>query len=791
MPIRGAVRAGWAILTVAALLAPASAPALVQVDALTEVRSIRFEGLKSLNQHRLQSVLQTKDRGGAYGLRVALGKLPLVPSPARQPFSPLTLQEDVARIRRAYAAAGFFRPKVRYTVKKDEKKNLLDITFVIDEGAPARFTAVSIVPRDTLTTLPIPANEQKAWRSVEKSILAQRGRRVSVEEARGGRDRLIAWWRNRGHPLATVTTRVNADSARTQVQITYRVAPGPFARFGPVSVTGNHSVNDRVIRHQANIVPGRPYSDDAMNHAELDLQELDIVRVAHVEAPSVLAADSALADSLRRATRLDSLRTVAGRVDSIPLPAAESTAVVARADSGRAGARVATVAVESGDSVQVAPWSPAGDSMPSVLVRITEADRRLVSGDLGYVSDAGLSSEAHWTHRNFSGGGRSLTVTGLAQTGWLAVSQNPDRRYRFSVALKQPSLVSRRVSGVLTPFIEYRNDTQDRSLQYGYNVTLVRRKGALQTLSLDYQLARRHIYQYNFEDLASGDIDLLTFLTQVAQGQLDSLGTNLLNSTVTLSATVGKLDDAANPRRGAVIRPAFQVTVPTALSSTSFYRLDVTANGFMPVGKNSVLAIRARAGDLYPFGKSLPGPGDDAQTKFLQLRDVSFTGGGTGDVRGWENRLLGPKVPDVRFEQVGDSLVAFADGYVPYGGFAKMSFSAELRMPLPGMGPNFGSLVFLDGGRVWTDDPRFGPTFAGNDPNGQERLFMAAGLGFMMKTPVGPVQISAGYKLNPSILDLASSEDVLRASAAGIPLDTLHRKNSRRWQLHLSIGSSY
>ena len=64
---------------------------------------------------------------------------------------------------------------------------------------------------------------------------------------------------------------------------------------------------------------------------------------------------------------------------------------------------------------------------------------------------------------------------------------------------------------------------------------------SLQSITLDYQLARRHVYQYNFADLSSGEIDLLTFLTQVAQGQLDSLGTNLLSSTITLSALLGTL----------------------------------------------------------------------------------------------------------------------------------------------------------------------------------------------------------------------------------------------------------
>src|SRR5262249_4865488 len=158
------------------------------------------------------------------------------------------------------------------------------------------------------------------------------------------------------------------------------------------------------------------------------------------------------------------------------------------------------------------------------------------------------------------------------------------------------------------------------------------------SVSLDYQLARRIVEEYRFGDLASGDIGLFTFLVQASQGLLDSLGSSLLNSTFTLSGNLGSLDDPANPHRGTILRPAIQVTAPSALSSTEYWRIDVLGSGFLPLGHAAVLATRARFGQLFPFGKSLPGPGDDPQTKFLQLHDVAFTAGGTGDVRGWENR---------------------------------------------------------------------------------------------------------------------------------------------------------
>ena len=48
------------------------AAAQIPIDPLTEVRAIRFEGQHALSERKLRALLKTKDRGAAYGLRVAL-----------------------------------------------------------------------------------------------------------------------------------------------------------------------------------------------------------------------------------------------------------------------------------------------------------------------------------------------------------------------------------------------------------------------------------------------------------------------------------------------------------------------------------------------------------------------------------------------------------------------------------------------------------------------------------------------------------------------------------------------
>ena len=722
----------------ALLLAAPAVRAQIPVDPLTEVRVIRFSGEHALSERKLRALLQTKDRGPAYGLRVALGKIPGVPSPAHHPFSPLVLQQDVVRLRQAYAAAGYFLAHVRYDVHRDEARNLLDITFVCEEGRPLLLADVSVTGADSTTALEVPEHDRKSWNRLVRNLLRQRGKPLAIEAATDGRDRLRGWWRDRGHPLALATIHSHADTARSVASLAYRVVPGPFARFGDVDVEGTRSLPAGTVRRLTPIDSGDAYSAAALERTRLSLKQLSIIRVVNVDVPALAAADTS--DTTHGA----------GDFGSTPLP---------------------------------------------VRVQITEGESRVIGGDLGYVTDGGIAAEANWEHRNFSGGGRSLNLTSTAQTGWLALADTPDERDRLGLALRQPGFLHPQLAGVLAPFVEYRDDSQDRSTQYGVNLSLVRQVSQFQSASLSYQIADREIHEYRAGDLASGEIDLLTFLTQVAQGALDSLGSSVKSSTFTLSGITGKLDHAANPRLGIILRPAVQVTAPNRWSSTSFWRADVSANAFLPVQRHVTLAARGTLGRLFPFGKSVPAPGEDPTNKFLQLRDVMFTAGGTGDVRGWENRLLGPKVPDTRFTTEPDTngdgkpeLIPHTDSYVPLGGLERLSFSVELQVPLPGLGPNFGGHAFLDGGRVRTTDNRFDLQ---QGAHGQENMFYATGAGVDIRTPVGPIKMGVGYKLNPSLTDLVDPAVLLRGAAEGKPLDTLPREQSRRWQFYLAIGASY
>ncbi|HSG50413.1 MAG TPA: BamA/TamA family outer membrane protein, partial [Longimicrobiales bacterium] len=203
-----------------------------------------------------------------------------------------------------------------------------------------------------------------------------------------------------------------------------------------------------------------------------------------------------------------------------------------------------------------------------------------------------------------------------------------------------------------------------------------------------------------------------------------------------------------------------------------------------PVDRRISLFLRGSAGRLFPFGES--DPGGQARTRaIVGLRDVMFTAGGTSDVRGWGNGLMGSKIPDVGVSEDG---TVVADRFVPAGGLARLTGTVEVGLPFPFLPAPHRTFTFLDAGRVWSPGEAYDP---GDPELRREGWAFGTGAGLEFGTLVGPIRIAAGYKLNPLPVDLLAPGDVARAILDDVPLEELEQASIRRWHLHLSIGRSF
>jgi outer membrane protein insertion porin family len=714
-------RAGSILLVLSQLLG--AGPAVAQ-DSLLAIRpdaqvgsvEFRFSGSQSFSQAELGTRIALRGRGSLYGLRRALGELPLVPSPGRYGFDPVELQKDVVRLRQFYRRAGFAQPHVDYQVRTNDPGTVVDVSYLIDEGPAAVLRTVQVVGPDRAASLVLPDSLRPSWGELETRLAARRGQRFGEADLAAAQDTLIRWLHDHGYPFAQVRSTRTVDTAQQAVDVGLQADPGPLTRIGTITVEGNSSVGDRVVLRELPFRTGDLYSARTMASARTRLQAVDLL------ARTVVDVDS----------------------------------------------------------------QPAADSTVSVRVQVQETRPRLTLAEVGYVSEAaGLTGRVQWTDPNFTGGARSLTASLEAQSGAGAVGTEAEQLLRGSLSLTQPYVFVPRLSFVVGPYVEYRNDLRDQSVAVGVNAALVHRLAALSSIALEYRFSRRHIYEYHFGAVSSGDIDLLELLALKYPPLVDSLGYNENKSTFALSGSFAEVDNLTDPRRGWIVRPTAKITFPGAWSTAQFGRLDLSVSRFQPLGRDVVLAARVSAGRLYPFGKSVPSEGSDPIFSFIHLRDESMTAGGTNDVRGWGDRKLGPKVPDVEAHIVGADTVLTADEYVPIGALARVTGSLELRFPTPGMTPAWRTQVFLDAGRVWTPDERFSQTVLLPE---QTELRWSAGVGLSYQTPVGAIGLSLGYKLNPSPLDLRDAGKVLDAFVAGEPIESVPTDAFSRLHLHFSFG---
>jgi outer membrane protein insertion porin family len=433
------------------------------------------------------------------------------------------------------------------------------------------------------------------------------------------------------------------------------------------------------------------------------------------------------------------------------------------------------------------PRDSARDSTVVVMMHVTENPEHLIKGEAGFISSGGVTSQAAWTDRSWLRGLRTFTIAATAQTG-LGALENPSQQlYRLNLTAFQPYVGDRRLSLAGGPFIEYRDDLRDRSWAVGLQGSLVWAPAPLKSLTLGYSLSHRRVFDYGFgNDLGPEEyLPLLNLADPAAAGTLEK---SRNRSALSLEGSYGRLDRIANPRQGYVIRPRVEVTLP-GFNTSEYVLADLGATAYLPLSKRLGFTFRAATGRIFPYGKSTESADDEsAFVSLLRLRDVTFTAGGSRDVRGWGTLLVGPKLPQVELQEHDDSTVTISDRYTPIGGLARLLGSVEFHFPMPMLGEAFQPYLFYDGGRIWIPNSRF-MLHAGELD--QDEFYQGVGIGIGYETLVGAIQVALGYKLNPSPLDRRAPQDVLDALAAGTAIDAAPTSNSRRFHLHFSIGTSF
>ena len=199
----------------------------------------------------------------------------------------------------------------------------------------------------------------------------------------------------------------------------------------------------------------------------------------------------------------------------------------------------------------------------------------------------------------------------------------------------------------------------------------------------------------------------------------------LISETPRLISSVGvgfvwdTRNNVIDPTSGNISRTGVEFAGGPFGGNTDFIRYTASTRFFFPFYLNTVFSVAARYGliDFRNLGNEL-------------LVSERFFLGGPNDLRGYEFRRVGPRVP----EDDG--------GFVIIGGVQEVFFTAEYIFPLiPQVG--FKGVVFFDMGNAFNDGQNLSV-----DPRDLRKDY---GFGIRWVSPMGPLRFEIGFPIGDTL----------------------------------------
>lgn len=360
------------------------------------------------------------------------------------------------------------------------------------------------------------------------------------------------------------------------------------------------------------------------------------------------------------------------------------------------------------------------DSTLNIILRVREHPKRSIQTMIGFGREELLRGQLSWQNRNVNGRGHRFGTSGRASF----IEQRLSADYLF------PYVFNSRSSNVVTVFGQHKLEPSFELFRTGINNSLIYQISRSKTASATYEFSINEELSRNLET---------------------TLPDTMINYNVSSLSLSGYYSQGLTREpRGWLVQPFVEFSGTFGESSFSFQKVLLDLRRYTQISNSLTFAARINTGAIfYDQARQLPS-------------NIRLFTGGTNSVRGWNRQNLGPS--RASFDEDGEF-----ESFVPVGGRALFSFNIELRQQLTGVIPNLGLAAFLDGGQVWQDLDRLD----------ERPVQYGAGGGIRYQSPIGPVRVDVGYKLNPTEEDLNIYEGRDYGSALS------------RIGIHFSIGQAF
>jgi outer membrane protein insertion porin family len=579
-------------------------------------------------------------------------------------------------------------------------------------------------PPVLVTSLAIDGLEDVAERAeVQRDLPLEVGDPFDRLLLQGSADTLVRRLRDRGYPAAQVFSGFDVDRDARTARASLDAVPGDSVAVGPITVVGVERVDTALVRDLLATRPGRPFSQSNLVASQVSLYTSELFRFASVDV-----------------------------------------------DSG---------------------WIPGPEPVP-LRVQVTEGRFHQVRGGFGYGTDDCLRVGAGFTERNLLGEGRILDLSlrfsklgvgepfrseQVASTLCSPIEDDSigsgKLNFNATLGLRRPAFLSYRNIGTASLFAERRSEVRVyRREELGFGIGLARTAWNRFPIGVHYRLgygrteAQPATYCANFNACTPSDI------AQFQQRRL--LG------VVSLSGTLNRTNNALDPSRGTL--SAFELAHSSGLTGSSdlqyFTRGVLDLSWYLPFGRTTVLAFRARGGYVYA-----PRADFDSGAVTYVPPEQRFYAGGPNDVRGYERNELGPVVYVIRDEDIPPDLDDIDPDDLRFsatGGNTLFVANAELRFPAPVLRNRLRLAAFVDAGGVWQ---------LGIDDAPPSAFRVTPGFGIRIATPLGPARLDVGF--NPYKRESGALYEETDTGELLLITDDFVAPKRRSYTIHFAVGHAF
>lgn len=647
--------------------------------------------------------------------------------------------------------------------------------------------------------------------------------------------RLRVFYWKRGFRETQVDT-VIAPRDRDKVAVTFMVDEGPPTIVSDVSVTQAAPVlPNRAIERRTLLKRGDPLNMIKLDSMRVRLETAlwdrgyadAIVDTSIAVARDGLSASIAVNINPRWLTTIDSIHVhgnekVATRTIRRSLTFEEGD-IYHRSDLLRSQRNLYESNLFRRAVVELSTEETGIDSTKIVDITLQESPPREARLSFGFTTADFVQAEGRYTHFNFTGGARRLTVTGavgnllakqmnnklIFSDNYVNVGSDRSRyfapTYNASAELQQPWFGSARNALALSVFTHRRSAPGiyvDRG--FGSSATFTREVALRAPVSLNYR--------FEVTTVEAGDVYFCVNFGVCDRPTLDALRGSQRISPLTLAGNIDRTNDPFSPTQGFRGRSALEHASGFTASDYRYNRASAEAAAFRRIRRRGVLGGHIRLGwvkGVASTGEALGGlQGED----ILHPR-TRFFAGGAQSVRGFGENQLGPRVLTVSAVELragklskdgplacpestpitdcDPNSVAFQDKVFqprPLGGNTVAEASIELRFPV---WRQLSGAAFIDAGIVTQNIDRSLPG---------SRAAVTPGFGVRYRSPVGPIRVDIG--VNPGRAERLPviSEEIVDGERKLVRLNTRREYAVARggfmgvldrMVLHLSIGEAF